>query len=134
MIDPISDMLTRIRNATRAGQPEVLVPLSNLKKKMAALMKKENCIENFTEEESGKKRLLKISLKYFKDERGKKTSHIQNLERVSRQGQRVYVGKNQIPIVKSGYGFVIISTSRGLMTDGEARKSGLGGEVICKIW
>lgn len=134
MIDPISDMLTRIRNATRAGQPEVLVPFSNLKKKIAALMKKENCIENFAEEDNGKKKLLKISLKYFEDERGKKTSHIQNLERVSRQGQRVYVGKNQIPIVKSGYGFVVISTSRGLMTDGEARKAGLGGEVICKIW
>lgn len=134
MIDPISDMLTRIRNAMRAGHSEVVVPFSNFKKKIAGIVKEKKFIENIFEENDGKKRFLKIGLKYSRDEKGNKISHIQGLRRVSCQGQRIYVGKGRVPIVKSGYGFAIISTSRGLMTDSGARKAGLGGEVICEIW
>lgn len=134
MIDPISDMLTRIRNATRAGHPEVVVPFSNFKKKIAEIMKKKEFIENISENSEGGRNFLKIGLKYSQGEKESKSSYIQGLQRVSRQGQRIYVGKSDIPVVKSGYGFAIISTSKGLMTDGEARRTGLGGEIICEIW
>ncbi len=134
MTDPISDMLTRIRNATRAGHPEVAIPFSNFKKKIAEIMKKKGFVESVSESVEGKRNFLRIALKYSQDEKGSKSSYIQGLQRVSRQGQRKYVGKSGIPVVKSGYGFAIISTSKGLMTDSEARRSGLGGEIICEIW
>lgn len=134
MVDPISDMLTRIRNATQAGHPEVVVPFSNFKKKIAEIMKKKGFIEKVSENSESERNSLKIGLKYSQDEKGSKSSYIQGLQRVSRQGQRIYVGKSRIPVVKSGYGFAIISTSKGLMTDSEARKAGLGGEIICEIW
>lgn len=134
MVDPISDMLTRIRNAIQAGHPETVVPFSKFKKKMAEIMKKRGFIENVSENSEGQRKFLKIGLKYSRDEKGNKNSYIQGLRRVSRQGQRIYVGKSDIPIVKSGYGFAIISTSKGLMTNSEAKKAGLGGEIICEIW
>lgn len=133
-MDPISDMLTRVRNATRAGHPEVVVPFSNFKKKMAEIIKKKGFIESVSEGGEGKRKFLKINLKYSRDERESKIPYIQGLRRISRQGQRIYVSKSHIPVVKSGYGFAIISTSRGLMTDSDARRAGLGGEVICEIW
>src|SRR3989339_1688899 len=132
MIDPISDMLTRIRNATRAGHPEVVVPFSKFKKKIAEIMKKKGFVEKVSESTEKERNFLKIGLKYSQDEKGGKGSYIQGLQRVSRQGQRIYVGKNRIPVIRSGYGFAIISTSRGLMTDSEARRTGLGGEIICE--
>jgi small subunit ribosomal protein S8 len=134
MIDQISDMLARIRNATQAGHPEAVVPFSSFKKKIAEVMKEKKFIEDVLQENDSEKKLLKIKLKYSNDEKGKKLPYIQGLRRVSRQGQRIYVGKDKIPFVKSGYGFAVISTSRGLMTDASARKAGLGGEVICEIW
>jgi len=134
MTDPISDMMTRIRNATRAGHPDVVVPFSNFKKKIAELMKKKGFIEDISSVSEGKINFLKISLKYYLDEKGSKKNYIQGLQRVSRQGQRIYAGKSGIPVVRSGYGFAVVSTSKGLMTDGEARRSGLGGEIICEIW
>jgi len=127
-------MLTRIRNATRAGHPEVAIPFSNFKKKIAEIMKKKGFVEKVSESSEGKRNFLKITLKYFQDEKGSKSPYIQGLQRVSRQGQRKYVGKSSIPVVKSGYGFAIISTSKGLMTDSEARRSGFGGEIICEVW
>lgn len=134
MTDPISDLLTRIRNATRAGHPEVIIPFSNFKGKIAEIMKKKGFVESVSENGEGKRNFLKIILKYSQDEKGSRNSYVQGLRRVSRQGQRKYVGKSGLPVVKSGYGFAIISTSKGLMTDSEARKAGLGGEIICEVW
>jgi len=133
-MDPISDMLTRIRNASRAGHPEVVVPFSSFKKKIAEIMKRKGFVEKVSEENESKRNFLKISLKYFQNEKGNRNPYIQGLRRISRQGQRIYVGKDRLPVVKSGHGFAIISTSKGLMTDSEARRAGLGGEIICEIW
>lgn len=127
-------MLTRIRNATRAGHPEVVIPYSNFKKKVAEIMEKKGFVGKVSKNNESKRNFLKIVLRYSQDDKGKKSSFIQGIQRVSRQGQRIYVGKSFIPVVKSGYGFGIISTSKGLMTDNEARRSGLGGEIICEIW
>lgn len=127
-------MLTRIRNASKAGHAEVFIPMSKLKMQMAKLIRKKNFVSGVEEISSEEKRTLKISLKYLEDEKGKKSPYIQGLRRVSRQGQRIYAKKDHIPHVKNGYGFAIISTSRGLMTDGESRRAGLGGEIICEIW
>jgi small subunit ribosomal protein S8 len=134
MLDPISDMLTRIRNAQRAGHTEVLIPMSKLKKKIAELMQEKKYVGNVSEKTDGNKKIIKINLKYLKDEKGKSVAFIQGLKRISRQGQRIYAKKDQIPFVKSGYGTAIVSTSKGLMADSEARRTGLGGEVICEIW
>lgn len=135
MLDPISDMLTRIRNASQAGHSEVLVPFSGFKKKMAELLKKKGFVANaeIVEDESMRKK-LRIILKYMKNEKGASLPYIQGLQRVSRQGQRIYAGKENIPFGRGKYGFSIISTSKGLMTNDEARKIGIGGEVICEIW
>lgn len=97
-------------------------------------MKKKGFVENISESVAGKRNFLKITLKYSQDEKGNKSPYVQGLQRVSRQGQRMYIGKSSIPVVKSGYGFAIISTSKGLMTDSEARRAGLGGEIICEVW
>lgn len=134
MLDPISDMLTRIRNANLAGHSEVLVPFSKLKLGMASLIQKRNFVEKVEEVEIKGRPYIRISLKYIRNEKGKKTSFIQGLRRVSREGQRIYASKENLPIVKSGYGFAIVSTSKGLMTDEEARKAKVGGEIICEIW
>jgi small subunit ribosomal protein S8 len=136
MLDPISDMLTRIRNASLAGHSEVLVPFSGFKNKMAELLKKEGFVANteIIEEEETKRKQLRIMLRYMKNEKGASLPYIQGLKRVSRQGQRIYAGKEAIPFGRGKYGFSIISTSKGLMTNDEARKIGIGGEVICEIW
>jgi len=136
MLDPTSDMLTRIRNATRAGHAEVLVPFSNLKMKIAEVLEKKGFIQRAEIAEEGEKpkKKIRIVLKYIKNEKGGQISYIQGLRRISRQGQRIYAGKNNLPFVRGKYGFAIISTSKGLMTNDEARKAGVGGEVICEIW
>jgi len=134
MLDPISDMLTRIRNANLAGHPEVLVPLSKLKLKISGILEKKNFAEKIKEEEIEGRKFIRIGLKYMPGEKGKKSPYIQGLRRVSREGQRVYAKKSNLPKVKNGLGFSIVSTSRGLMTGEEARKAGLGGEIICEIW
>jgi len=134
MVDPISDMLTRIRNASSAGHADVLVPISKMKKKIAELIENQKFVKAVGEETVGEKKMLRIALKYIEDNRGKRAPYIQGIQRISRQGQRIYVKRDKIPYVKSGHGFAIISTSRGLMTDGMSRKSGLGGEIICEIW
>ncbi|MDD3487106.1 MAG: 30S ribosomal protein S8 [Candidatus Moranbacteria bacterium] len=134
MLDPISDMLTRIRNASRAGHGEVLMPLSKLKFKIAEILKEKNFVEKAEEAEIDGYKQIRISLKYIRNEKGEKMPYIQGLQRVSREGQRIYSGKDKLPIVRNGYGFAIVSTSRGLMTGDEAKKAGIGGEIICEIW
>jgi len=134
MLDPISDMLTRIRNAGLVGHAEVLAPLSKLKLGMAEILKKKNFIETFTEDEIGGRKYVRIKLKYIRNEKGKKIPFVQGLRRVSREGQRIYASKKKLSLVKSGFGFSIVSTSKGLMTNEEAKKAGVGGEIICEIW
>jgi len=133
--DPISDMLTRIRNGVMAGLPKIAMPSSKVKASIADILKKEGFIENF-EVEDGEKpshKVLRVDLKYVGDRRSRRPV-ISGLERVSRPGRRVYAKKNEIPWVLSGIGVTIVSTPKGVMTDRKARKIGVGGEVLCKVW
>jgi small subunit ribosomal protein S8 len=129
MHDPISDLLTRVRNAQQARHAEVVMPSSKMKSELARVLKDEGYIEDFsvTEEEGGKAS-LKIRLKYYQGQ-----PVIDELKRVSRPGLRIYRGKDELPRVRGGYGVAIISTSHGLMSDRAARAAGHGGEVICEI-
>ena len=128
MTDPISDMLTRIRNAQRAMLPAIELPHSKMKESIAAILKKEGYIVDFSVEGKPLKR-LKLTLKY----QGRK-SVIEGLKRVSTPGLRRYVGATEIPRVLGGLGTSIVSTSKGLMSGTQARKSNLGGELICYVW
>ena len=128
MNDPISDMLTRIRNANRALLPNVELPHSQIKESIAGILKREGYIADFTVE--GKlPKTIKLKLKY----QGKK-SIIEGLRRVSTPGLRRYVGATEIPRVRGGLGVAVLSTSEGLVTDVQARKRNLGGELICYVW
>jgi small subunit ribosomal protein S8 len=133
--DPIADMLTRIRNALLVGRPVVTVPKSKLKLAIAQLLKEEGFIEDLSEVEGKRAHggTLRITLKYVGERRERK-SVISGLERVSRPGRRVYVGRREIPWVRSGLGIAILSTPKGLMTDARARQLGVGGEILCRIW
>ena len=128
--DPIADMLTRVRNAQAVKKSEVLIPFSKLKFEIAKILKHENYIEELSKVEETKFPQIKIVLKY----KDKKEPVIKAIKRVSRPGQRVYVSNNKIPRVLNNLGVAIISTSQGLMTNKEARRKGVGGEVICEIW
>ena len=128
--DPIADMLTRVRNAIRARHPKVDVPASKLKAEIARIMKEEGYIANFKVAEEGVKKVIKIYLKYANDS----SPVITNIERVSRPGCRVYVGQDDIPRVQGGLGINILTTPRGVMTGRHARKEGIGGELLCRIW
>jgi small subunit ribosomal protein S8 len=128
MIDPIADMLTRIRNAGRALLPTVEIPHSRVKESVAAILKKEGYIADMTVEKN-KFKTIKLRLKY----QGKKNV-IEGLRRVSKPGLRHYVGATEIPRVLGGMGVAVISTSQGVMTGVQARKQNLGGEVICHVW
>jgi small subunit ribosomal protein S8 len=134
MLDPIADMLTRIRNAQRAKHSEVLVPFSKLKLSIAEILQQRNFIESVKKENEGKFPVLKISLKYEVVSNTEKNPAIREIKRTSRQGQRIYVKKTDIKQVKNGYGISIVSTSKGIMTGDKARRIGLGGEVICEVW
>ncbi len=128
MNDPISDMLTRIRNANRALLPAIDLPHSKMKESIAGILKREGYISDFSVEGQPHKR-LKLRLKY----QGKK-SVIEGLRRVSSPGLRRYVGSTEIPRVRGGLGVAVISTSEGLMTGNQARKKNLGGELLCYVW
>ncbi|MCI0744436.1 MAG: 30S ribosomal protein S8 [Verrucomicrobia subdivision 3 bacterium] len=128
MVDPISDMLTRIRNANRALLPTVELPHSRMKESIANILKKEGYIGEFSVEGKGMK-TLKLKLKY----EGKK-GVIEGLRRVSTPGLRRYIGSTEIPRVRGGLGISILSTSQGLMTGTQARKSNVGGELVCYVW
>ena len=130
MTDPISDMLTRIRNGQQAGHPTVSMPRSNVKVAIALVLKNEGFIEGFVENTEGVQGLLKVFLKYDNASRGS----IRGIERVSRPGRRAYVGKDELPRVRNGLGIAILTTSQGLLTDRQARQAGVGGEVLCQVW
>lgn len=127
--DPIADMLTRIRNGIRARYQRVDMPASNLKVGIAAILKEEGYIGSYKINEDGKKRILRINLRYSAEGE----SVVSTLERVSKPGRRVYVGADGIPRILGGMGVTILTTSQGLMTGKKARKAGLGGEVLCNI-
>jgi len=129
MTDPISDLLNRIRNAQAVLKEQLSVPFSNLNNEIAKILEKKGFIKKVEKKGRTYKKVIEITLKY--DE---KKPAISGLKRVSRPGQRIYKGFKEIKPVKSGYGILIISTSKGLMTDKEARKQKLGGEVMCEIW
>ncbi len=128
-MDQIADMLTRIRNAQQVNKASLEMPFSNFKLALANVLKENKYIEAVEKVEQDKKPELKLSLRYID-----KRPAINGLMQVSKQGQRIYVGKDEIPFVKNGYGIAILSTPQGLLIDKEARKKGLGGEVICKVW
>jgi len=128
-IDQIADMLTRIRNAQQAKKAEVLMPSSKFKIALAKLLNKNKYIGEVSVFGSDNKKYLKIQLKYENN-----IPVIKGLKRISKQGQRIYMNKNELPVVKNNYGIAVISTSQGLMTNLSAKKKGLGGEIICEIW
>ncbi len=127
--DPIADMLTRIRNATRARHEEVVLPSSRTKVAIARILRDEGFIEDFGEAQDGTRAVLRIKLKYVG-----KVPVVSGLKRVSKPGLRVYASKADIPRVLGGLGIVIVSTSQGIMTGSQARKGQLGGEVLAMVW
>ena len=131
MSDPIADMLTRIRNGNTAKHDTVDVPVSIMKKAIADILTNEGYIKGYEVIEDGVKSTMRISLKYGKD---KNEKVITGIKRISKPGLRVFAGKEELPKVLGGLGIAIISTSKGVMTDKEARKLGSGGEVIAFVW
>lgn len=127
--DPISDFLVRIRNAAKAKKLRVEIPASKMKVGLAEILKKENYIHDYTIVEDNKQNVIKIQLKYSDG-----SSAISGLKRISKPGLRVYKDSEELPRVLNGLGTAVISTSKGLMTDKEARIQSVGGEVICYIW
>jgi small subunit ribosomal protein S8 len=131
MIDPIGDMLTRVRNAVRAHHPRVDIPASLLKIEIARILKEEGYIATYKVIEEGKpKKTLRVFLKYGAGRR----NIISDLQRVSRPGRRVYVRKTEIKPVMGGTGINVLSTPQGVMTGHAARRAGLGGEILCEVW
>ena len=129
--DPIADMLTRIRNANSAKHKTVDVPASNMKKAIAKILFEEGYIRTFEEiKENSNQGIIRITLKY--DEKGAKV--IDGIKRISKPGLRVYASKDELPQVLNGLGIALISTSKGIKTDKEARAEGLGGEVLAYVW
>lgn len=132
--DPISDMLTRIRNALMARHASVSMPSSKVKVSIAEILKQEGFIEDYSVADEKPAPILRLELKYYGKRRRERRPVITNLRRISRPGRRVYVGKDEIPWVRSGMGISIITTPKGVMTGQSARKHGIGGEVICYVW
>ena len=130
MTDPIADMLTRIRNGMAVDKRFVDIPTSNLKKRIAFVLKQEKYIEDFMFVENGVKSFVRVFLKY--DYRGKAV--ITGIERVSKPGLRVYVGQGEIPRVLDGLGISILSTSKGVVSNKAAMRMGVGGEILCRVW
>jgi small subunit ribosomal protein S8 len=129
MTDPIADMLTRIRNGSKARFEKVDLPSSKLKREIAKVLKEEGFIKNFKVVTEGQFEMIRVFLKY--DANRKAVIHIR---RVSRPGRRVYSGSDNIPSVMSGLGISILSTAKGILTDRAARKAHIGGEVLCQVW
>ena len=130
MSDPIADLLTRIRNASRAEHEKVDIPASKLKVRITELLKEEGFIKNYRLIEDDKQGVLRVYLKYGAGNE----KMISGLVRVSRPGRRVYVAKDEIPTILGGMGVAILSTSRGIMTDRDSRKQQVGGEVLAYVW
>jgi len=133
--DPISDFLTRIRNALMAGQQIVSIPSSQLKLAICKILQEEGFIDSFEEaQQPGKvQRTIRIKLKYVGERRDRRPV-ISGLKRISKPGRRVYVGRSDIPWVQSGLGVAILTTPKGVMTGIRARQLGIGGEVLCEVW
>jgi small subunit ribosomal protein S8 len=131
MSDPIADMLTRIRNAGRAGHKRVDIPASKLKLEIARILEKEKFIANYKfMDDDGPQGLIRVYMKYTPDEE----PVITGLQRVSKPGLRKYCGAQEVPRIFGGMGVSILSTSRGIMTGREAKKAGVGGEILCSVW
>lgn len=129
MTDPISDMIIRILNAQAVLHPTVSIPFSNFKYEIAKILEKEGFFDRIEEKGKKVKRLIKVTLKY-----DNKMPAISGLRRVSKPGQRIYAEAKEIKKVKGGYGMAVVSTSKGLMTNKEAKKKKLGGEIILEVW
>lgn len=129
MTDPVADMLTRLRNANKARHDRVDIPSSNLKVGIAKLLKKEGYVSNFRIFKDRRQKILRLFLRYSDGQ-----PIILGLKRISTPGCRVYCKKSAIPKIRSGLGTAVISTSKGIMTDVEARQNNVGGEVLCTIW
>jgi small subunit ribosomal protein S8 len=132
MTDPIADFLARIRNGIRARKALVECPRSNLKLRIAEILREEGFVGSVVSTDDDKQGILKVSLRY--DGRVGTGSAITGMRRVSRPGQRTYVPAKAVPRVRNGLGIAILSTSQGVMTDKEARSKGVGGEVLCEVW
>jgi small subunit ribosomal protein S8 len=130
MTDPVADMLTRIRNANMVKLQKVDMPSSNLKVSIANVLKQEGFIKNYKVISDNLQGILRVYLKYIDE----KDSVINEIKRISKPGGRVYVKSEDIPVIKSGLGVAVLSTSKGVITDNAARKAGVGGELICTIW
>jgi len=133
MSDPIADMLTRIRNGTMRQHESVSMPHSQMKERVAEVLREEGYIEDYQVLPDKPSSVLRMRLKYVGDRRNRRPV-INGLKRVSAPGRRVYVGKGEIPWVLSGMGTAIVTTSKGVMTGQRARRLGIGGEIICKVW
>ena len=129
MTDPIADLFTRIRNGLMVRHPRVDVPGSKMKARIVEILKEEGYIKSFRIYEDNLQGIIRVYLKYKDGE-----PVIRGIKRVSKPGHRIYVGKTEIPRVIRGLGVAIISTSKGVVTDSEARKNGMGGEVLCYVW
>ncbi len=130
MTDPIADMLTRIRNANTVGHETVEIPASKMKKAIAEILKEEGYITDFDVIEDDKQGMIKVTMKYASN----KERVISGIKKISKPGLKVYAKANEVPKVLGGLGIAIISTSKGIVSDKEARKLGVGGEVICYVW
>jgi small subunit ribosomal protein S8 len=131
MMDPLADMYTRIRNASRVKKETVDIPASNLKKEIAKILKEEGFVENFKVLDDDKQGTIRIKLKY---DGKKRTSVISGIKQVSKPGLRIYVNSNEVPKVLGGYGIAVLTTSSGVITDAQCRKLRVGGEVLCQVW
>jgi len=130
MTDPIADFLTRIRNANTVYHDKVEVPASRVKKSMAEILKAEGFVRDVEFVDDGKQGIIRLYLKFGPN----REKVITGLKRISKPGLRVYVGRDEIPRILGGLGIAVVSTSKGIMTDKQARKEGLGGEVLCYVW
>lgn len=130
MTDPISDFLTRIRNALMSRHETVSAPASKIKTRMAEILKDEGYIADYSFEEKNGKKTLVLQLKYDADQ----MPVIESLRRISKPGLRIYRRAKEMPEVRGGIGMAVVSTSRGMMTDGQARKENVGGEILCYVW
>lgn len=133
MTDPIADFLARIRNGIRARKTQIECPRSNIKLRIAEILRDEGFVQSVTAQEDDKQGMLKLALRY--DGRATPSGNaITGMRRISRPGQRAYVPATKVPRVRNGLGIAILSTSQGVMTDKEARNKGVGGEVLCEVW
>ena len=138
MTDPITDMLNRIRNAQAVLKPTVIVPFSRMKYEIAKVLAKQGLVKDVEKKTRKAKRFFEITLQYQKisdlSQKKRTRPKIQGLKRISKPGQRIYVSYKAIKPIRAGFGMAVISTSKGIMTNREAKKQKLGGEVLCEIW